>query len=543
MESESEGEGIGALKVRAVLEDSDAGRRGLQFGDELVSFAGRPMTSVNQFKNVLGIYPKGWRLPLVFRRENKKHEILVRLMKLRRDTQENRPNRPGRRPPTPPTSSPAAKLYEPRPGFANYYFNKLEQERLLTAFRKHGDFAGLIGTWTMRGQADARARKSDLKIVVGEEAETEKDGKPIVRAWTYHLKPNTLPRLPEKEKGEEESKLRQVVRAGMAVMLKHAESLPQEIWAKSTPAETKAHAAALRDKAKEVRKEVVAALGDIRLASSDREKESRLWQANYDYVHARLAAFCAYVIEYEYRLAQLAGDNPPPRDPKKHRGWRLTAVTKTSSGPEAAKLLDEAREVWRQMQKLYNGTVWADRAAAGNEIQVGLDWQPATGTKTIVKLMMGSEYSLDPLKLGQDVQVLMDPPGSGGLMTALYQYRRFLTQGSDGFEGGFFHGGIEPVYPPPLDGSKPKSLADLRVDAEVIQTEHAAVTVKWYFSLKDKKLIAFETYVDPNGDPCEVYLSDYKDVGGGRQLPHRFDIVHGNNAYGTLSLSEIKFEN
>ena len=38
--------------------------------DELVSFAGRPMTSVNQYKNVLGIYPRGWRLPLAYRRDN-----------------------------------------------------------------------------------------------------------------------------------------------------------------------------------------------------------------------------------------------------------------------------------------------------------------------------------------------------------------------------------------------------------------------------------------------------------------------------------------
>ena len=48
-------------------------------------FAGRPITSVNQFKNVLGIYPKGWRVPLTYKhfgdknREDKR-EILVRLM-------------------------------------------------------------------------------------------------------------------------------------------------------------------------------------------------------------------------------------------------------------------------------------------------------------------------------------------------------------------------------------------------------------------------------------------------------------------------------
>src|SRR4029077_6565228 len=72
-------EEIARMQVQTILDDSDASRRGLQPEDELVEFAGRPVTSVNQFKNVLGLYPKGWRVPLTFRRENKKTEILVRL--------------------------------------------------------------------------------------------------------------------------------------------------------------------------------------------------------------------------------------------------------------------------------------------------------------------------------------------------------------------------------------------------------------------------------------------------------------------------------
>ena len=52
------------MVVSNILDESDAHRRGLDIGDELVAFAGRPMTSVNQFKNVLGIFPKGWRVPL-----------------------------------------------------------------------------------------------------------------------------------------------------------------------------------------------------------------------------------------------------------------------------------------------------------------------------------------------------------------------------------------------------------------------------------------------------------------------------------------------
>ena len=52
------------------------------------------MSSVNQFKNILGLFPRGWRVPLVYRHESEnaeggkrsieKKEILVRLMGIQR---------------------------------------------------------------------------------------------------------------------------------------------------------------------------------------------------------------------------------------------------------------------------------------------------------------------------------------------------------------------------------------------------------------------------------------------------------------------------
>src|SRR6202035_2609134 len=67
---------------------SDVFRRGLDQEDEMISFMGRQITSVNQYKNTLGIVPRGWRVPLEFRgeREGKKvkKEILARLMGVQR---------------------------------------------------------------------------------------------------------------------------------------------------------------------------------------------------------------------------------------------------------------------------------------------------------------------------------------------------------------------------------------------------------------------------------------------------------------------------
>lgn len=341
------------MVVRSILENCDAARRGLEPSDELVSFAGRPMTSVNHFKNVLGIFPKGWRMPLVYRRDNEKREILVRLMGVQRqgedgDDPEERPRpRPRPRGPQPPegkekekekeTPSPALKLYEKKEGFANYYFNKLERDRLLAAVRKQGDFGTLTGDWVVEAEAEVKQRKTDSRLSIREEA--GQDGK--------------------------------------------------------TP-------------------------------------------------------------------------------------------------------------------------------------------------RTLVTLQLGAiKFDLDPLRAGQDIQVLKDPAGSGGLLLAWYHYRRFLTQLEKGFEGGFYHGGHEPFYPPAAGGRKIESLKDLRVDAEVLRTEHAGIPVKWYFSLKDQTVLGFELTTANHEDPCEVYFSNYKTVDG-RSLPHRIEVRHGNEPFGVFTVKNYQ---
>ena len=43
--------------------------------------------------------------------------------------------------------------YEARVGYANYYFNRLEQDRVWKAVSQGGDFSMLVGSWTVRGHA------------------------------------------------------------------------------------------------------------------------------------------------------------------------------------------------------------------------------------------------------------------------------------------------------------------------------------------------------------------------------------------------------
>ena len=161
--------------VDSILETSDAYRRGLREDDEIIAFAGRPIGSVNQFKNILGIYPKGWTLSLVYRREGKKNEIFVELPALHRKSElvmqeEPKPRHPHppRRGPKPPgdgemNEKPAPeeelpaeykKLFVKKAGYANYYFNQLEQKRVLAGLAPFASWKGVSGKWNISGQTN-----------------------------------------------------------------------------------------------------------------------------------------------------------------------------------------------------------------------------------------------------------------------------------------------------------------------------------------------------------------------------------------------------
>jgi len=207
----------GRVIVTNIIETADAYRRGLRYGDEIVSFGGRQITTVNRFKNVLGIFPKGWRVPLSFRHEGERRDVFVRLTGVhthdelikkaagtRLPTPEPKPlpkpkedGEPGdngekpqekpkaKRSPIPIPHAPKKqripipghgtakkkplpehikKLIVKRTGYANYYFNQLNQSRVWAAFAKHGDFADLAGSWKLAG---SRAG-SKVEIVLGD---------------------------------------------------------------------------------------------------------------------------------------------------------------------------------------------------------------------------------------------------------------------------------------------------------------------------------------------------------------------------------------
>jgi hypothetical protein len=161
----------------------------------------------------------------------------------------------------------------------------------------------------------------------------------------------------------------------------------------------------------------------------------------------------------------------------------------------------------------------------------------------IVATVDGIDYAIDPLSTETKLSDLMQPPDSGGLLLALYQYRQLLTQGEKGFTGEFVHGGVEPFYPPSLIGSPPDYRK--RVMCDVLRTREAGVSTKWYFRRSDQEkwympqaptgeLIGFETTVDRDEDPCEVYLSDYAQQNGGT-LPGRLEVRYKDKSFAVLT--------
>lgn len=152
----------GMVVVNDILETSDAYRRGLRIGDEIVRFGGRPIQTVNAFKNVLGIFPRHWRVPLTYRRDGETFDVMVRLRGVHREgklaelssqgQRRPRPNQPQQQK-NPSDGMPkiVKERYEAKQGYANYYFNKQHQQRVWEDFVARGSFENSEGLWKLTG--------------------------------------------------------------------------------------------------------------------------------------------------------------------------------------------------------------------------------------------------------------------------------------------------------------------------------------------------------------------------------------------------------
>ncbi len=167
----------GHVLVTNILDSADAYRRGLRYGDELAYFGGRPIGTTNAFKNVLGIFPRGWRVPMIYRHGGETIETHVRLAGVHREGElAKKIGGGGKRPATPRPGAakggmPAIvkKHYEARDGYMNYYFNRIAQERISKGLLSQGDFSKETGKWTILAEApggfDARFELEDSGVL------------------------------------------------------------------------------------------------------------------------------------------------------------------------------------------------------------------------------------------------------------------------------------------------------------------------------------------------------------------------------------------
>lgn len=137
----------GRVVVDQIREDSDAYRRGLRYGDEVVRFADREIHSANALQNALGTHPPGWRASLTIRRGYETRRLSVRLGRVhgaaQLETLVAEQMKLSREP---------GDAYEWRPGFANYHFNHQQRDAVLRECPQQGGVFQRTA-WRIEGEA------------------------------------------------------------------------------------------------------------------------------------------------------------------------------------------------------------------------------------------------------------------------------------------------------------------------------------------------------------------------------------------------------
>lgn len=207
----------GNVVVSNILEESDAYRRGLDYDDEIVALGGRAVRTVNGFKNVLGIFPSGWQVPLVYRRDGITYETRVRLRDLhaagelverispRRVPRGDEPGDEGEEGGEPEGGEPeeespepeqeqekndeeeresqpvpdvrammeatmpdaVQEVYESRRGYANFHFQREHVSRLVDGMRKRSDLSTAREAWILKGET---ANGAAIEFALSDEA-------------------------------------------------------------------------------------------------------------------------------------------------------------------------------------------------------------------------------------------------------------------------------------------------------------------------------------------------------------------------------------
>ncbi|WP_461508820.1 S1C family serine protease [Rhodopirellula baltica] len=210
----------GSVRVTNILSSSDAYRRGLRYGDEILEIDGQVIQTANDVQNILATFPASWRIPITYRQEGTSVETLVRLASVHRGSEllekmKSALPPPPPAPPKPPTPSDpegdapedlesddetspdgsdkgkpddpkpvmkdaagepipamAVKQIKIREGYGNYYYNELHQTKFIERLRRQfKDVEANDSVWKIRGRTvpvvDGQ-EASDFLITIGD---------------------------------------------------------------------------------------------------------------------------------------------------------------------------------------------------------------------------------------------------------------------------------------------------------------------------------------------------------------------------------------
>jgi hypothetical protein len=118
-------------------------------------------------------------------------------------------------------------------------------------------------------------------------------------------------------------------------------------------------------------------LTEMKSVAEKREMEtSKRWQANFDYLLARLYGRIVYLYEYNYTLGKIRGDDLPELAAGQ-TGWRIgISGAKVNVPDQKAKgFAKDAQKLWKHIQEEYPDTPWSLLAQRESMIALGLAWR------------------------------------------------------------------------------------------------------------------------------------------------------------------------
>jgi hypothetical protein len=130
------------------------------------------------------------------------------------------------------------------------------------------------------------------------------------------------------------------------------------------------------------------------------------------------------------------------------------------------------------------------------------------------------------MKVGEGLASRLNPPGSGGMLSALWLWRKYLVEGPKRF------GKIE------YRGTAPLPMREGLYDVLVGTTE--GVDCLFYFEPASGMLVALEMYPEgTDADPCEVYFLEYQEHEG-RHFPRRMEVRSGDRVFGVYEVAKLE---